>query len=179
MLVEKVMNTTDNQRSFDFLNKVLPSAILNNHDILSKGIHIKDILEEQICMHWENYCEKNDYSKDPYPDFEFIYTTRLKLNRQKNLNSGIFFLRMPEENGVYIEDTQISGALLVSDNGTVKFFGLKELTEDLVPKRFIKNNQNYLLYELNKELDFTNWGKLINPRNFSELSESIFLIGEV
>ena len=168
--------------NLNFIEIELPKALLNNKELISNFNQENEVLENFIAKTWEDFCLNQNIDKNEFEyDNDFIYTVRLRRNKQLNLNTKLFLIKNPRTNLEITEmqESLVSAVLLMTDTGLVKFFGLKELGDKTLPIRYIKQNQKYLLYELDKDLTFKSWGSLINPKNLSELSEAIFLVSKV
>lgn len=151
----------------DFIDKKLPEEIFKSIKMTAGKVPDEDDVNKILMDIWKSNFNNN------LDNFSFIYSTRLARSKKTNEFLKLFLLKTPE-----LEDNSenhISSAILTTSSGSIKFFGFKELDSKTVPVSFLNNNQRYLLYEIDKNLQFKNWGTLLNTRNLNEITQSIIL----
>lgn len=74
------------------------------------------------------------------------------------------------------EDAKVTSVIYFNENNAVKYYQLLELDNRVLPKSYIKKNERFLLVEIDKDFKQKSWGKLLNPRNLSDIVNSISLV---
>lgn len=155
----------------NFIENYLPEQVfsqINQMDLCSPEAKDIDNILKDI---WSKQNSKETLKISE--DFSFIHSVRLARSSKTNEFIKIFLLKSPFENTD--DEHYVSAAFLFTNKGVFKFFGFKELDDKIVPPTYINKNQKYLLYEIDKTLNFKNWGALINTRNLNEITQSILL----
>lgn len=150
-----------------FQEKKLPEYIFKNINrelLMSDETHLDNVIKDA----WTK--EFPEVSIDP--DFSFIHAVRLSRGEKKKEFIKIFIIKEPTQD----DNVNIISAISIKNNNSLRYFGFKKLDEKLLPKLFIKKNQVNLLFEINKDIAFKNWGALINCQNLNEITNSILLI---
>lgn len=151
--------------AIEFIEKYLPEHILNNYsesiEILSKD---EQEIEEHFSKLWSNFRGNNE-------EFPLSVTNRNSRNKTTNVLEKMVLIKINSEKSN--EETFVSSVIYLNINKVLKYFILEEIDKKILPITFIKNNERYLLKEIELDNKIINWGKIINPKNLSSVINSI------
>lgn len=156
---------------FDFVNKYLPTYLHNNDNLGTILFEADDLnIEKIINSAWNEYYSSRNISSPPLIE---CHTRNVRSKYSKNLEKMILIKYNADNNS---EESYVTSIIYTNEHNTLKYFMLSEINSRILPQSYLKNNEKYLLTEINRENFITNWGKILNPRNFSDITNSISLV---
>lgn len=154
------MNTT-----IEFLEKYLPEHILTNKkESIESFSNPEEEVERYLIELWEKFNKDN-------LEFPLQITIRNSRNKKSNIHEKMVLIKINSTSSN--EEPFVSSVIYLNINNVVKYFTLDEIDNKLLPITFIKNNEKFLLKEIEDNKEIKNWGKLLNPKNLSSVINSI------
>lgn len=157
----------------NYINNTLPQYIFSNK---SEFTDFMRLTEEEILSSLDGlFNDKVALLGYNQGDCSLTYIVRNLKNKYNSSLEKIILLKL---NKTCLDEEGVIAMIYVNEFKAVRYFRLIELESNILPKTYIKNDERFLLMEVEEGFNLKNWGKLLNPRNLSDITNSLSLLNQ-